>query len=264
MAWEPDRYLQFADERLRPALDLLRQIPDPSSTGPCRRVVDLGCGPGNLAELLARRWPEAQLCGIDSSAAMLARAQSQHPDKLWLQADIARWAPAPDERPDLIFSNAALHWVDDHAELFPRLLGQLAPGGVLAVQMPGNFNAPSHRLIRELAAEAPWAPSMGQARMGAILEMADYHRILTPHCRRLQLWETTYWQTLQGEQPVLDWLRGTTLLPYLATQDEAGKAAFCAALAPRLAAAYPPGTDEQGHAGPCLFPFRRVFLIAQR
>ncbi|WP_374490889.1 methyltransferase domain-containing protein [Zoogloea sp.] len=261
MAWEPDRYLQFADERQRPALDLLRHIPDGPT--PCRQVVDLGCGPGNLTGLLAQRWPEAQICGIDSSAAMLARAQSQHPDKLWLQADIARWAPAPDERPDLIFSNAALHWVDDHAELFPRLLAQLAPGGTLAVQMPGNFDAPSHRLIRELAAEAPWAERMGQARMGAILPMADYHRILAPHARRLQLWETIYWQTLSGEQPVLDWLRGTTLLPYLATQDEAGKAAFCAALAPRLDAAYPQRPDGHGQ-NCCLFPFRRVFLIAQR
>ncbi|MBL8454051.1 MAG: trans-aconitate 2-methyltransferase, partial [Zoogloea sp.] len=165
----------------------------------------------------------------------------------------------PEETLDLLFSNAALHWVGDHESLFPRLVDALFPGGVLAVQMPGNFEAPSHRLIRELAAAPEWAERIGPARMGAVLGMADYHRLLSPLCTRLSLWETTYWQGMNGPSPVLDWLRGTTLVPYLAPLDEQGQADLLAQLGERLAVAYPPDTH-----GTTLFPFRRIFIVAQR
>ena len=253
MAWEPDRYLQFADERLRPAQDLLARVPLAAPA----RVADLGCGPGNVTALLAQRWPRAELIGIDASTAMLDRARRALPEARFEQADIRHWTPA--EAPDLIFSNAALHWLDDHPALFPRLLSLLAPGGVLAVQMPGNFDAPSHRLIRELAASPAWADRLAGARMGAVLEMPDYHRFLAPHCARLNLWETIYWQPLSGPAPVLDWLRGTTLLPYLAALSTAEQARLLAELAPRLAEAYPPDAS-----GTTLFPFRRIFLVAAR
>ena len=253
MAWEPDRYLQFADERLRPAQDLLARVPLAAPA----RVADLGCGPGNVTALLAQRWPRAELIGIDASAAMLDRARRALPEARFEQADIRHWTPA--EAPDLIFSNAALHWLDDHPALFPRLLSLLAPGGVLAVQMPGNFDAPSHRLIRELAASPAWADRLAGARMGAVLEMPDYHRFLAPHCARLSLWETIYWQPLSGPAPVLDWLRGTTLLPYLAALSTDDQACLLAELAPRLAEAYPPDAS-----GTTLFPFRRIFLVAAR
>jgi trans-aconitate 2-methyltransferase len=253
MAWEPDRYLQFADERLRPAQDLLARVPLAAPA----RVADLGCGPGNVTALLAQRWPRAELIGIDASTAMLDRARRALPEARFEQADIRHWTPA--KAPDLIFSNAALHWLDDHPALFPRLLSLLAPGGVLAVQMPGNFDAPSHRLIRELAASPAWADRLAGARMGAVLDMPDYHRFLAPHCARLSLWETIYWQPLSGPAPVLDWLRGTTLLPYLAALSTDDQACLLAELAPRLAEAYPPDAS-----GTTLFPFRRIFLVAAR
>ena len=253
MGWEPDRYLQFSDERLRPAMDLLGRVPllRPG------RIVDLGCGAGNVTRLLAERWPGADITGLDSSPAMLERARSVLPGARFDQAGVEHWEP--EEPLDLLFSNAALHWVGDHESLFPRLVDALFPGGVLAVQMPGNFDAPSHRLIRELAASPEWVGRVGQARMGAVLGMADYHRLLAPLCTRLSLWETTYWQGMSGPSPVLDWLRGTTLLPYLASLDESGQAAFLAQLEARLAAAYPPDAH-----GTTLFPFRRIFIVAQR
>ncbi|MBP7625862.1 MAG: trans-aconitate 2-methyltransferase [Zoogloea sp.] len=253
MGWEPERYLQFADERLRPAQDLLARIPLPAPA----RVVDLGCGPGNVTRLLAGRWPRAQITGVDASAAMLERARPTLPEARFELADIRHWTPA--EAPDLIFSNAALHWLDDHPSLFPRLLSLLAPGGVLAVQMPGNFDAPSHRLIRELAAAPAWAEMLTEARMGAVLGMSDYHHLLAPHCTQLALWESIYWQRLSGPAPVLDWLRGTTLLPYLAPLTTADQARLLAELAPQLAEAYPPDAS-----GTTLFPFRRIFLVACR
>lgn len=252
MTWNPDRYLQFSDERLRPAVDLLARIPLAQPI----QVVDLGCGAGNVTRLLASRWPGAQITGLDSSPEMLERARAALPGARFELAGVESWAP--EEPLDLLFSNAALHWVGDHATLFPRLLDQLAPGGVLAVQMPGNFEAPSHRLIREQAAAPAWADRLVDARMGAVLPMADYHRILSPRCSRLFLWETIYWQAMQGEHPVLDWLRGTTLVPYLSRLDEASQTTFLAELGPRLAAAYPADAD-----GTVLFPFRRIFIIAQ-
>lgn len=253
MAWEPDRYLQFSDERLRPAVDLLARVP----LGRPVQILDLGCGAGNVTRLLAERWPESRLTGLDSSPEMLARARSALPGVRFELTGVEHWMP--EEPLDLLFSNAALHWVEHHESLFPRLMDNLAPGGVLAVQMPGNFDAPSHRLIRELAAQPAWSARLGSVRMGAVLAMTDYHRILAPRSTRLQLWETSYWQTLKGANPVLDWLRGTTLLPYLGALDEGLRPMFLAELGARLQEAYPTEKD-----GTTLFPFRRVFIVAQR
>ena len=253
MGWEPDRYLQFSDERLQPAADLLNRIP---LTQPVH-VADLGCGAGNVTRLLAQRWPDADITGIDSSSEMLERARKVLPSARFELAGVEHWNP--DEPLDLLFCNAALHWVDDHKALFPRLLDSVSPGGVLAVQMPGNFDAPSHRLVRELASATAWTDKVGSGRMGAVLPMADYQRILAPRCTRLYLWETNYWQAMSGPTPVLDWLRGTTLIPYLAPLDDAARAAFLAELESRLAEAYP--ADSRGTT---LFPFRRIFILAQR
>ena len=252
MTWNPDRYLQFSDERLRPAVDLIARIPLAQPV----QIVDLGCGAGNVTRLLTSRWPTAHVTGLDSSPEMLERARAALPEARFELAGVESWAP--EEPLDLLFSNAALHWVSDHDTLFPRLLDQLAPGGVLAVQMPGNFDAPSHRLIRELAAAPAWSDRLSDTRMGAVLPMADYHRLLAPRCSRLFLWETTYWQAMHGDQPVLDWLRGTTLVPYLSRLDAADQTAFLAELAPQFAAAYPASAD-----GTVLFPFRRIFIVAQ-
>ena len=253
--WDPKQYLKFSDHRLRPALDLMAQIP---LTGP-GIVYDLGCGPGTITRLLAERWPGAAVTGIDSSADMLAKARREAPKVAFQQADIAHWSPpAP---ADLVFSNAALHWLDDHASLLPRLAAQLAPGGVLAVQLPCNRDSPSHLLMDEAAADGPWRPRLAQLRpVYRSVETTDaYYRILAPVMRQVDIWETTYLHVLQGDNPVVEWTKGTALRPYLDALEEPERAAFLAAYAARVAAAYPRQPD-----GRTLLPFRRIFFIAQK
>lgn len=253
MSWDPDRYLGFHDLRLRPAVDLLARIPlvAPAS------VVDLGCGPGNVARVLRERWPDAALMGVDQSAAMLVRAHETLPDARWIEADIARWRA--ESQVDLVFSNAALHWVDDHPALFARLAEMVTEGGVLAIQMPANFDAPSHRLIRELAVASAWAARLSGVRMGSVLEASDYHQMLAVHFEVVDLWETTYFQQLAGEHAVFEWLAGTTLVPYLDRLNAAEGAEFSGSLKPLLASAYPMRAD-----GSVLFPFKRMFMVASR
>ena len=253
--WDPKQYLKFSDHRLRPALDLMAQIP---LTGP-GIVYDLGCGPGTITRLLAERWPGAAVTGIDSSADMLAKARREAPKVAFQQADIAHWSPpAP---ADLVFSNAALHWLDDHASLLPRLAAQLAPGGVLAVQLPCNRDSPSHLLMDEAAADGPWRPRLAQLRpVYRSVETTDaYYRILAPVMRQVDIWETTYLHVLEGDNPVVEWTKGTALRPYLDALEEPERAAFLAAYAARIAAAYPRQPD-----GRTLLPFRRIFFIAQK
>ena len=253
MAWHPEQYLKFDDARRRPAVDLLSRL----DGFPASCIVDLGCGPGNVTQLLAERWPGARLIGIDSDAVMLARAAATAPSITWQRADIASWqASTP---PYVIFSNAALHWLDDHQQLFPRLFRQLGAGGVLAVQMPANFSAPSHRILRELAGEPAWRELLSGVRMGSVLSPAAYRNLLMPGCRQLDLWETTYWQMLAGDDAISEWMKGTTLVPYLTRLDRPAAEAFLAIYRARLKVAYPPTADGQ-----TLFPFKRLFLVAQR
>ncbi len=248
----------FADARQRPALDLLARIPldDP------RLIYDLGCGPGNVTALLARRWPEARLIGVDSAPAMLARARDTLPTATWTEADIARWRA--EEAADLIFSNAALHWLDDHVALFSRLFAGLAPGGALGVQMPRNFAAASHRLIVETARTGPWADRLSAAVArydgdGPVAAPDTYFDILGPAAAALDIWETEYLQVLTGENAVLNWIRGTALGPVADALDPDLWQAYLDALTPRLAEAYPMRPD-----GRTLFPFRRLFIVATR
>jgi trans-aconitate 2-methyltransferase len=253
MSWNPDLYLAFGDHRLRPALDLLARIPLERP----RRIVDLGCGPGNVTKFLAERWPDAAVVGVDNASAMLERARRDFPRLTWQRADIAAWQP--EQPPDLIFSNAALHWLDGHDRLFPRLLGMLAPGGVLAVQMPRNFGAPSHVAIDATVEDGPWRTRlMPLRRAEPTRSPAAYHRLLVPVAAALDIWETEYLQVLSGADPVLEWTRATSLRPFLEVLEEPARAAFEAAYRARLRAAYPPETD-----GRTLFPFRRLFLVAQ-
>ncbi|MFN4063715.1 MAG: methyltransferase domain-containing protein [Parazoarcus communis] len=251
MAWDPDRYLAFGDLRSRPALDLLARIPLSAPS----RIVDLGCGPGTVTTLLRQRWPEARLTGVDRSAEMLARAAALDGGVEWVEADLSSWQGEPSF--DLIFSNAALHWLDGHAELFPRLQSMLAPGGVLAVQMPANFDADSHRLIRELAASSRWRDRVANARMGSVLTVEAYHDLLAGGFQSVEIWETRYLQVLRGEDAVLQWLSGTTLLPYLDCLSDDERDVFIGQLRPLLRQAYPMRGD-----GRVLFPFKRVFMVA--
>lgn len=251
--WDPAQYLRFEGERLRPALDLIARIAHP---GP-RRVVDLGCGAGNALPVLAARFPGAEVVGVDGSPAMLAKAEGAgFRTEL---ADIARWTPA-DGPVDVIFSNAALHWLPDHAALLPRLLGLLAPGGVLAVQMPAMHDAPLRALQDRVAALGPWAARLaGVASAAPILPPEGYYDLVAGRVAALDLWVTEYLHVLRGEgDPVVQWAMGTSLRPYLDALDEAARPGFLAAYGAALRPHYPRHAD-----GAVLLPFRRLFILAR-
>jgi trans-aconitate 2-methyltransferase len=254
MSWNPEQYLKFADHRLRPALDLLARIPLENP----RTIVDLGCGPGNITEWLRRRWPEADIAGVDSSREMLETARKNHPDLAWEQADIEHWRPKA--AVDLIYSNAALQWLDHHRPLFARLFAALAPGGVLAVQMPRNFDQPSHALMRRAAQEGPWRDNLApHLRPSPVAPPADYWRMLQALGARLDIWECDYLQVLSGEDPIVQWMLGTTLRPFLAVLSETERDAYLGLYRDLVREAYPREAD-----GSTLFPFRRVFILASK
>jgi trans-aconitate 2-methyltransferase len=257
MQWDPQQYLShgFADLRLRPALDLLGHV---GAAAPAR-VADLGCGPGNVTGFLTRRWPQAQVIGIDSSEEMLAKADAKATGAEFVKADIADWRP---ERPfDVIYSNAALQWVDGHQSLLPQLMAQLAPEGWLAVQMPRNHGAASHQAMLETVEAGPWAERLRPATRPAPVALPEqYYALLRPHSASLDIWETIYLQQLEGDNPVVEWTKGSALRPLLAALDgDEERQAFEIAYGARIRKAYPPAPD-----GRTLFPFRRLFIVARR
>jgi trans-aconitate 2-methyltransferase len=251
--WNPSLYLKFDDQRTRPARDLLARVPHPAP----RRVVDLGCGPGNSTELLVERWPKAQVVGVDNSPGMLEQARRAHPDWQWEEHDVTRWRPA--EKVDIVYSNAALQWVPGHETLFPRLVEAVAPGGFLAVQMPRNLDAPSHALMRDTAEEGDWRDKLRGARETiAVREPQFYYDLVAPRATRVDLWETEYAQVMDTADAVLDWVRGTGLRPFLARLAEDERAEFERRYLEKLRRAYRSRAD-----GKILFPFRRLFIVAQ-
>jgi trans-aconitate 2-methyltransferase len=253
MAWDPKIYMGFAGERTRPAAELLARVPIEAP----KRVADLGCGPGNSTALLAARWPDADLEGVDNSAEMLAEARALDFRARWTLADVATWAPpAPC---DVIFSNATLQWLPDHPALLPRLMSHVADGGAFAFQVPRNFNDPSHVLIRELAQSGPWAAKLRDVRNIGVLEPADYFAILEPHTSSIDIWETRYLQVLDGEDAVYRWVSGTGLRPFANALAGAEREAFLSEYKRRVAAAYP-----RRPSGKTLFPFQRLFAVARR
>ncbi|MFT7724413.1 MAG: trans-aconitate 2-methyltransferase [Roseateles sp.] len=253
--WNPDLYRRFEDERTRPARDLLARVPLEAP----RRVVDLGCGPGNSTQLLAERFPEADLTGIDNSPAMLASARERLPGCRFELADIAGWTPG--DAPDLIYANASLQWVGGHETLLPRLLGLLAPGGVLAVQMPDNRDEPTHRAMRELAAQAPFAALIGDTRQlrTELLGLDGYYDLLAPLSAALDLWRTAYQHPMDSPARIVEWVSGTGLRPFVDPLPEPERAQFLAAYGQRIADSYPPRAD-----GRRLLAFPRLFFIARR
>ena len=252
MVWDPQQYLKFSGHRLRPAVDLLMRVPDFA----VRSVADLGAGAGNVSKLLKERWPEAIVTGVEGSAEMVAAGRKAAPEIEWRHEDLASWQPA--QTYDLIYSNAALHWLPDHSRLFPALMQRVAPGGMLAVQMPRNFLAPSHVLIGETALNGPWRSKVEHlVTSPPVAEPAFYHALLAPLSETIDIWETEYLQVLAGDNPVKEWTKGTWLSPLLAALDEPERSGFEAAYGERVASFYPPRRD-----GKTLFPFRRMFLIA--
>jgi trans-aconitate 2-methyltransferase len=253
--WNPALYLTFADERARPARDLLQQVPVKQP----RLVYDLGCGPGNSTALIYRAFPEAEVIGVDASPAMLVEARAAQPHLEFIQADITDLrAPAT---ADLIFSNAAFQWLPDHAGQMLRLLRQLRTGAALAVQMPDNMAEPSHRMMHETALYGSWASLLHNASefRQALLGPGQYYEMLKPYCARLDIWRTTYMHAVNGIQGIVDMFSSTGLRPWLDPLNAAEKQAFLIDYTVRLAKHYPVQRD-----GKVLLAFPRLFIVAQR
>ncbi|MBV8929605.1 MAG: trans-aconitate 2-methyltransferase [Mycobacteriaceae bacterium] len=254
--WDPAQYGRFANERNRAFLDLTARI----EASP-RHVVDVGCGPGNLTALLATRWPGALIEGIDSSPEMIAAADAQADKPRGVSfsiADAAEWQPAPDV--GVIVSNAALQWVPRHQQLIGRWASALPAGGWLAVQVPGNFDSPSHALMRSVAGSPRWAPQLGNVihHRDAVGAPQSYASVLLDAGMAADVWETTYLHVLGGADPVLEWLRGTGLRPLLAALSPGDADEFATELAAKLRGAYPPGPHGT------VFPFRRIFAVGHK
>jgi trans-aconitate 2-methyltransferase len=253
VSWNPPQYLKFGAERLRPARDLLARVP---LSAPAN-IVDLGCGTGTVTALIKGRWPQARIVGIDNSQPMLERARGSVPGVEWEVADIAKWSPrAPI---DLLVSNAALQWLDDHRTLFPRLVSNINAGGALAVQMPAQHDAPSHQIGFELAKSPRWRTQLNGLVRRPILEAADYYTILRPHAASLDIWVTEYVQVLTGDNPVAEFTKGSLVGAWLSVLSDSEAREFEMDYRTAIAAAYPKDAD-----GVTLFPFRRLFLVAMR
>ncbi len=261
MEWDPGRYLHFAEPRTRVVRDLVARLQWHVAPEGVRRVVDLGCGPGNSTAVLAETWPAAELSGLDESETMLQAARAAHPGLRFETGDIAGWADGPAGTHDLVFSNSALQWAGDHAVLVPKLLRRVAPGGVLAFQVPAGVDTPACAIPRTLAASALWREWFGDNRIRPwhSESLAVYHDVLAPHAAALDLWDTDYVQIVSGPEAILDWYRGSGLRVYLqALPDDASRTRFEQAYLAALRAAYPPRAN-----GSVLFPFLRRFVIAR-
>jgi trans-aconitate 2-methyltransferase len=246
--WNADQYLKFADERIRPCKDLVSriQIRDP------RSIIDLGCGPGNSTSVLAERWPNAEIAGLDSSSAMIDVAGKEQPHRRWIASDIWDWVRTEHAQFDLVFSNAALQWVSDHAALYPQLLERAAKGGAFAAQIPADFNALPHQLMRELA------PPNVRAKEWHSHEPSFYYDVIAAHAAGVDIWESVYQHVLPDADAIVEWYKGSGMRPFLeAMASDAQREEFMRRYTERIREAYPRRPD-----GKVLFPFRRLFVIA--
>lgn len=253
IAWNPEQYLKFQSERTQPAVDLAARL----SLDAVRQAVDLGCGPGNSTAILAARFPAAKVLGIDNSPEMIEHARRDHPALEFRVADLAQWKAS--EPFDVIFSSAALQWVPHHEILLPALLEMLRPGGLLAIQMPRHYESPVHQALLTLARRAEWRDALAQVDYIGGGDSRFYYDLLAPLAARLDVWETIYYHVMPDVEAIIDWVRGTAVRPYLNKLDETRREVFLDQYRQLIAAAYPPQADGQ-----VLFPFRRLFFVAQR
>jgi trans-aconitate 2-methyltransferase len=254
--WSSKQYLMFENERTRPVRDLLAAVP----IADARHVVDLGCGPGNSTEVLAQRYPSAKVSGLDSSSDMIAAARKRMPNVQFDVADIRTW-PATGPY-DVILSNAVFQWVPGHETIFPALIAKLSEGGSLAIQMPDTQEEPPHRMMRELAADGPWAQKLKDASQArTALESAEwYYKLLQPHCARVDIWRTTYYHVLKdGPSGIVEWFKGSALRPFLDPLDDGEKQAYLARYTSMVTQVQPALPD-----GSVLLPFPRLFMVATR
>jgi trans-aconitate 2-methyltransferase len=251
MTWDPDRYEQFSDHRLRPGLDLIARIPPIEPV----QIVDLGCGTGTLTAVLAARFPSSSVLGLDSSPEMLARAES-FPDVEWQLADISDWRP--DTPVGVVFSNATLHWLDDHPRLFERLAAAVEQDGVLAVQMPDNWREPTHTIPARILDEGDFGSAGDVLVRDRVAEPGQYRAWIGDRFD-LDVWTTTYSHMLTGTDPVLDWVRGSVLAPVLELLDDHKRERFLSACAAGYRETYPTQPD-----GMTMLPFRRLFIVGRR
>jgi trans-aconitate 2-methyltransferase len=253
--WNPALYIKFVAERTRAARDLLASVPLTAA----QRVVDLGCGPGNSAELLLVRFPQARVIGLDTSEAMLAHARERVPGARFVRQDIATWSP---EAPyDLVFANATLQFLPDHRTLLPRLFAYVADGGYLAVQIPVTLHEASHAAMRLVAAEGPWARRLAPIvhAQPVIAAFEDYYEWLAAAGAKVEVWTTTYVHALDGVAGVVDWFAGSGLRPFLDPLDEDEREAFLARYREAIEESYAPRAD-----GKVLLPYPRLFIVARR
>ena len=251
--WSPTLYARFEDERTRPARDLMAQVPLTDA----RRIVDMGCGPGNSTELLVERWPGARTVGLDSSPAMLEEARRRLPQATFALADAATWMP--EASTDLVFANAIYQWVPDHLEVLPKMLAAMREGACLAVQMPDNLAEPTHRLMREVAANGPWAKKLEDAARLPLPAPHVYYDALKPFASRIDIWHSIYNHVLDNAAAIVDWVKSTGLRPFLDPLAPDERTAFLADYTARIAMAYPPTVD-----GKVLLRFPRLFIVAVR
>jgi trans-aconitate 2-methyltransferase len=251
--WNQKQYLKFASERTRAAIELMSRVP----LDKVDNAVDLGCGPGNSTVILKERFPQAKITAVDNSPGMLAKAKDSYPDITFVEGTIEKWQTTSPT--DLIFANAAFQWLDEHERLLPHLVSQLSVDGILAFQMPRNFDAPTHTCMREIAANSQWSERFEDMRPIYVKDPGFYYSILCPIARDIDIWETEYYHVMNSVDDIIEWVKGTGLRPFLEPLTEDEQKEFISFYRDELLDYYQPQKD-----GKVVMPFRRLFAVCRR